>query len=71
MQLLISTWYSKTLTVTIQALQVDLSLIRLVDMGFNMVFSDPHSKYTGLTGGSGFNYIGAHWFQSDVLRPSL
>ena len=29
-------------------LQVDLVLIRLVDMGFSEMFSDPHCRYTGL-----------------------
>ena len=27
---------------------MDLVLIRLVDMGFNEMFSDPHCRYTGL-----------------------
>ena len=31
---------------------MELVLIRLMDMGFNGMFSDPHCRYTG---GSGFN----------------
>ena len=50
---------------------MDLVLIRLVDMGFNVMFSDPHCRYTGSTGGSGYNLIGGHGFQCDVLRSSL
>ena len=33
---------SQILTVCIQDLQVDLVLIRLVDRGFNGMFSNPH-----------------------------
>ena len=42
-------------TVGIQDQQVDLVLIRLVDISFNDLFSDPHCRYTGPTGGFGFN----------------
>ena len=40
-----------------QGLQVDLVLIRLVDMGFNRFFSDSDCGYARPTGGSGFNQI--------------
>ena len=50
---------------------MELVLIRLVDMSFNRMFSDPHYKYTWPTYGSGFNLIGGHEFQQDVLRSSL
>ena len=46
-------------------------LIRLVDICFSGVFSDPHCKYTRPEGGSGFNQIGGHNFQKGVLRSSL
>ena len=62
---------SPILTVCIQGLQVDLTLIRLVDIGYSGMFSDHHSRYTRLTSGSGFNQIGGHWLQWDVLRSSL
>ena len=50
---------------------MDLVLIKLVDMGFNRMFSDPHCRYTEPIGGSGVNKIGRHGFQLDVLRSSL
>ena len=56
---------SQILTVGIQGLKV---LIRLVDMGFNSVFSDTHCRYTGP---KGFNQIGGHGFHQGVLRYSL
>ena len=43
---------SKIFTVYIQGLQKYLLLIRLIDMGFNGMFSDPHCRYIGLTVGS-------------------
>ena len=46
-------------------------LISLVDMGFKEMFSDPHYRYIGPTGGYGFNHIGGHGFQRDVLRSSI
>ena len=67
----VSTGCSQIFTVIIQGLQVDLVSIRLVDMGFNRMFSDPHCCYTGPTGGFGLNQIGGHGFQQDVLRSSL
>ena len=42
---------------------MDLVLIRLVDMGFNRVFSASHCMYARPTGGSGFNQTGRHGFQ--------
>ena len=36
---------------------MDLVVFRLVDMGFNEMFSDPHCTYTRPTGGSGFIQI--------------
>ena len=62
---------SHILTVGIQGLYVDLVLIRLVDMGFNGMFSYPHCRYTLDIGGSGFKQIGGHGFQWDVLRSFL
>ena len=50
---------------------LDLVLIRLEDMSFNGMFSDPHFRYTGPEGGSGFNQIGGHELQCDVLRSLL
>ena len=47
---------SHILTIGTQCLQVDLVLIRLVDMGFNGMFTYPHYRYTVPTGGSGFNH---------------
>ena len=44
---------SQILTVP-TGLQVDLVLIRLVDVGFSGMFSDPHYTYMP-TGGFGFN----------------
>ena len=49
---------------------MDLVLIRLVDIGFNTMFSDPHCRYVQPSGGFvlirlvdiGFNQIGRHWF---------
>ena len=41
---------------------MNLDLIRLVDMTFSRVFSNPHCRYTGTTDVSGFNQIGRHWF---------
>ena len=41
---------------------MELVLIRLVDMSSKVMFSDPHSRYTGPTGGAGFNQIGGHGF---------
>ena len=55
--------YSQILTVDIYGLQVDNILIRLMDMSFNEMFSDPHSRYIGPTGGYHFNQIGGHEFQ--------
>ena len=46
---------SQILTIDIQCLQVDLMLIRLVDMGFSGMFSDPHYRYTMPTVGPHFN----------------
>ena len=46
---------SQILTVGIHDLQVDYVLIRLADMGFNDLFSDPHCWCTGSTGGLCFN----------------
>ena len=62
---------SHILTVGTQGLQVNLVLIRLMDMGFNEMFSYPHCRYTGPTGKSGFNQVGGHGFQWDVLISSL
>ena len=42
---------------------MDLVLFRLVDMGSSDMFSDPHCRYIGPTGGSGFMQIGGHGFQ--------
>ena len=40
-----------------------LVLNRLVDMGFNGMFSYPHCRYTGTIGGPVFNnQIGGHGF---------
>ena len=50
---------------------MNLVLIRLVDMAFSGMFSDPHCRYTGPTCESGFNQIGGHGFQWVVLRSSL
>ena len=41
---------------------MELVLIRLVDMGSNWRFSDPRCRYTGPTGGAGFNQIRGHEF---------
>ena len=48
---------------------MSLALIRLMDMGFKWLFSDPHSMYLRLrpTGESGFNQIDGHGFQMVVL----
>ena len=54
---------SQILTVVIYCLQVDLILIKLMDMGYNEIFSDPHCSYILPTGGSGVNHIGGHAFQ--------
>ena len=54
---------SQILTTDIQSLQVDLVLIRLVDMDFIEMVTDPHCGYTGPTGGSYVNQIGGHGFQ--------
>ena len=62
---------SQILTVGIHGLQVDLVLIRWMDMGFNGIFSDPYCRYTGTTSRFGFNQIGGWEFQWDVLRSSL
>ena len=62
---------SESLIVGIQDLQVNLVLIRLVDICFSGVFSDPHCGYTQLEGGSCFNHISGHDFQKGVLRSSL
>ena len=37
--------FSQILTIGIQGPQVDVMLIRLVDMGFSGMFSDPHCRY--------------------------
>ena len=55
--------YSQIRTVGIQVLHVNLVLIRLVDMGFNEMFSYPHYRYTVPTGKSGINQVGGHGFQ--------
>ena len=52
-------------------IQMDLSLIRLVDEGFNGMFSDTNCGYTGAIGEPVFKQIGGHHFQWDVLRSSL
>ena len=49
----------------------ELVLIRLMDTGFNGMFSDPHCSYTLPIGGFGFNQIDGYGFQLDVLRSSL
>ena len=41
---------------------MNLVLNRLVDMGFNGMFSDLFSMYTGSTDGSGFKQIGGRRF---------
>ena len=46
---------------------MSLALIRLMDMGFKWLFSDPHSTYLRPTGESGFNQIDGHGFQMVVL----
>ena len=46
---------SQILTLCLQDLQVDFVLIRLVDIGFSGMFSDTYCRYTGSTGGLGFN----------------
>ena len=46
-------------------------LIRLSDMSFSSVFSDPHCMYSLSTGGFGFNQIIRHELQFSVLRSSL
>ena len=48
-----------------------LVLIRFVDMSSSVMFSDPHCRYIGSTVGTGFNQIGGHEFEWDVLRSSL
>ena len=53
---------SQIFTVYIQGLQKNLLLIRLVNMGFNGMFSDLHCIYTGLTEEPAFNQIGEHGF---------
>ena len=50
---------------------MDLVLIRLVDMRFNRIVSDPHSRYTGPTCRFGVNQIGGHGFQQANIRSSL
>ena len=53
---------------------MDLALIALVDMGVSGGVggvSNPYCRYTESTDGSGFNYIGGHEFQYDVLIPLL
>ena len=49
---------SQILTIDMQGRQVNLVLIRLVDMSFHGMFSDRHCRYAGPTGGSDFNQIG-------------
>ena len=34
---------------------MDVVLIKLVDMDFNEIFSEPDYRYLGFTGGSDFN----------------
>ena len=46
---------------------MDLVLIILVNMGYNRIVSDPHSRYTGSSSGFGINQIGGHGFQQDVI----
>ena len=43
--------------------ELQLVLIRMEDIIFNRMFSDPYCRYTGPTGGSGFAHIGGHDFQ--------
>ena len=62
---------SQILTVGIHDLNVDLVLIRLMDMGFNGMFSNPHCRYTRPTYGYSFNQIGGHEVQWDILKSSL
>ena len=62
---------SKTLTVVLWSLQVELILIRLVDMSLRTVFTDSHFRYIGLTGGADFNQIDGHESQNSVHRFSL
>ena len=50
---------------------LDLVLIRLEDMSFNVMFSDLYCRYSGPTCGFGFNQIGGHELQWDVLRSLL
>ena len=51
----------------ILGLQVELFLIRLVDMVFKWMFSYPHCGYTGPAGGASSNQTGGHGFQVHVL----
>ena len=53
---------SQILTEGIHGIHVDLVLIRLVDMGFRGMFSDPYCRCTGPTYVSGFNQTGGHGF---------
>ena len=48
---------------------MDLILIREMDMGFSLMFSDPHCRYTGAIDGYHFNQTDGHEFE--VLRSSL
>ena len=54
--------FSQILTIGIQGPQVDVMLIRLVDMSFSEMFSDPHYRYTMPSGGSHVDQIGGHGF---------
>ena len=50
---------------------MDFVLIKLLDMTFNRMFSDPLCWSIGPAGGFCFNQIAGHDFQQDVLRSSL
>ena len=62
---------SQILSVSTQGLQVNMSLIRLVDMDFNRMFPEPHCRHSEPLGGPVFKQIGGHGFQWDVLISSL
>ena len=58
---LVSTSLYQIITVGIQGNQMDLVLIRLVDISINELIPDHHCRYTGSSDGSGFNQIGGHY----------
>ena len=62
---------SHILTVGTQGLQVNMSLIRLVDVSFKWMFSYPHCGHTEPLGGPVFKQIDGPWFQWDVFKSSL